>query len=81
VYTFNDVQVAKRSMSLRASYGGVATLATIWKGNTLLITWNRLNNSIMFDPVPYYLDEALGVEDEFILTQLVREFFAGTIRE
>jgi hypothetical protein len=35
----------------------------------------------MFDPVPYYLDEALGVEDEFILTQLVREFFAGTIRE
>jgi len=74
MYNLNDVHIAKRSMSLRASYGGVHTIVTIWKGNTLVITWNRLSNSIMFDPVPHYLDAQLTGEDEEILVKIIKEY-------
>jgi len=77
VYTFNDVQIAKQTMSLRSVHGAVAMLVTVWKGNMLLITWDRSHGSIMFDPSPYYLDEVFNEEDEMILTQLVREHFVN----
>ncbi len=75
MYTFNDVQIAKQTMSLRSAYGAVAMVITVWKGRTLLLTWNQLHRSIMFDPVPYYLNEALSQEDREILTRLVEEYY------
>ena len=71
-----NLNVAKQTMSLRASYGGVQTLATVWKGNTLLITWNKVNSCILFDPLPNYLDAQLTVEDKEILTKLIKDYLS-----
>ena len=73
-----NIHIAKQTMSLRASYGGVRTLLTVWKGNTMLITWNRANDCMMFDPVPNYLDAQLTEEDELILSKLVKDYLVHT---
>jgi hypothetical protein len=68
-----NLHIAKRTMSLRAAYGIVATVSTIWNGRPLLVTWNHRNNAIMFDSCSPGM--GLDKEDKEILTGLIKEFY------
>lgn len=68
-----NLHIAKQTMFLRAAYGVVATVSTIWNGRPLLVTWNNRNNTIMFDSCSP--GQELDNEDKEMLTELIKEFY------
>ena len=76
MYTNNDINVATKSMSLKRSYGGVQIIATVWKGYVLLINWDKLNEAIISNPLPAYLNAELAEEDKLVLTKLIKDYLS-----
>jgi len=68
-----NLHIAKQTMFLRAAHGVASTVSTIWNGLPVLVTWNRMNNAIMF--VSCSPGEAIDDEDKGILTNLIKEFY------
>lgn len=75
-YSINDIRVALSTMSLRSSRGRVSTVITVWKGDTIVITWDRLGKAMLFDPLPSYHHIELSEEDKEILTKMVADYLA-----